>query len=171
MSHEEYWCEACDSELAVADRVCAECGAQVPRVHCIKCDGDSPTDAERCIHCWWPLVEPQGRWGEEMKARLASKADVLAHLRDPELVPAFPFWKWLTMGNGSPGYKDVRAEHASLHGKVFAWDDPFWDTFFPPTDAWCRCAVISLTRNQAEGEPIHTLLEVQNGCPVVGLLK
>lgn len=57
----------------------------------------------------------------------------------------FPYWKYLTVGNGTPGFRNVRPEHAALHGKVFAADDPVWNRFYPPWDFGCRCSVIPLT--------------------------
>ena len=40
------------------------------------------------------------------------------------------------------------AEHAALHGLVFKWDDPFWDSHTPPWDYGCRCYVVPLTEAQ-----------------------
>jgi len=67
---------------------------------------------------------------------------------DPEIVSAFPFRRYLTVGNGTPGTNRVRADHAVLHRKVFRWNDPFWNTFTPPWDYGCRCTTIALTAGQ-----------------------
>ena len=60
----------------------------------------------------------------------------------------FPYWQYLTVGNGTAGYKGVRAEHAALHKLVFRADDPFWDRHYPPWGFHCRCTVIALTPGQ-----------------------
>ena len=73
-------------------------------------------------------------------------------MEDPEVASAFPFWKYLTVGNGTAGYKNVRPDHAALHGLVFRADDPFWDSHYPPWSYNCRCTVIALTPNQARAE-------------------
>jgi SPP1 gp7 family putative phage head morphogenesis protein len=44
----------------------------------------------------------------------------------------------------------VRDDHAALHEKVFAIDDPFWRYFYPPNDWNCRCRVRSLTAAQVK---------------------
>ena len=38
----------------------------------------------------------------------------------------------------------TRASHAALHGSVYAIDDPFWGSFYPPNGFNCRCTVMAL---------------------------
>jgi len=71
-------------------------------------------------------------------------------LDDPEMVQFFPYRMYWTVGDGTPGVNNVRATHAALHGKVFTWDDPFWDAHTPPWDWGCRCTFVSLTAGQAK---------------------
>lgn len=61
----------------------------------------------------------------------------------------FPYWQYLTVGNGTPGVNGVRDTHAALHGLIFRADDPFWDAHYPPWDFNCRCYVVALTEGQA----------------------
>lgn len=63
----------------------------------------------------------------------------------PEITAAFPYRMYLTVGNGTPGVRNVRPEHAALHRKVFRWNDPFWVEFLPPWDYGCRCTFVALT--------------------------
>lgn len=91
-------------------------------------------------------------------------------LDEPEIADAFPFRMYLTVGNGIPGVNNVRAEHAALHGKVFAWDDPFWDEHTPPWGFNCRCTFVALTAGQvrAMGVPVIGLDYVRKRIPVPG---
>jgi len=63
----------------------------------------------------------------------------------------FPFWQYLTVGNGTAGVNGVRATHAALHGLIFRAEDPFWNSHYPPWDFNCRCYVVALTEGQARG--------------------
>jgi SPP1 gp7 family putative phage head morphogenesis protein len=66
-----------------------------------------------------------------------------------EMSDAFPFWMYVTMDDGKE-----RAEHKALNGKVLPFDDPFWDTHYPPWDWGCRCMVIKMTASQAQEKGI-----------------
>jgi SPP1 gp7 family putative phage head morphogenesis protein len=68
-----------------------------------------------------------------------------AVLEEEAVQSNFEYWQYLTVGNGRPGYRNVREDHAALHGKVFAATDPVWKRFYPPWDFGCRCTVIPLT--------------------------
>lgn len=67
-----------------------------------------------------------------------------------EEIETFPYWQYLTVGNGTPGFRGVRDTHAALHGLVFRADDPFWDKHYPPWDYNCRCTVVALTPGQVK---------------------
>lgn len=66
------------------------------------------------------------------------------HAAAMEVAEFFPFWMYQTMTDGKE-----RAEHQALNGKVLPYDDPFWDTHYPPWDWGCRCMVIKMTASQA----------------------
>ena len=72
-------------------------------------------------------------------------------LDEPDMMEGFPFRQYLTIGNGTPGYRGVRPTHAALHNLVFAADDPFWDSHTPPWEFGCRCFFRALTARQAKG--------------------
>jgi SPP1 gp7 family putative phage head morphogenesis protein len=39
----------------------------------------------------------------------------------------------------------TRPEHRAWHGTILRWDDPWWDTHFPPCGWNCRCTVSQLS--------------------------
>lgn len=91
-------------------------------------------------------------------------------LDDPEINVAFPFRQYLTVGNGTPGVRGVRPEHAALHGLIFKWDDPFWDSHTPPWDYGCRCTFVALTEGQVRRmrKPVRNLGYVRKKVKVKG---
>lgn len=59
----------------------------------------------------------------------------------------FPFLQYSTVGDAL-----VRPEHAALDGIVKPVDDPFWNKYYPPNDWNCRCTVLQMTLDEAEGK-------------------
>jgi uncharacterized protein with gpF-like domain len=43
-----------------------------------------------------------------------------------------------------------RQEHIELHGRAFRYDDPFWDTYYPPNGWGCECYVNTESEHGAE---------------------
>ena len=79
----------------------------------------------------------------------ARYADQVASAED------FPYWMYVCNLDGHE-----RNSHRSLNGKVFPWDDPFWETHYPPWDWGCRCYVIKLTERMALKRGIDSSMRV-----------
>lgn len=51
-----------------------------------------------------------------------------------------PWWEYSAVMDSR-----TRPTHAALNGRVFRFDDPFWDSWYPPNGFRCRCRVIPRT--------------------------
>lgn len=56
-----------------------------------------------------------------------------------------PFWQYIAVMDAK-----TRPEHRELHGKIFRFDDPFWNHFYPPNGFNCRCRVSNLSEREIE---------------------
>lgn len=53
-----------------------------------------------------------------------------------------PYWQYVAVMD-----KRTRRTHAAMHGKVFRYDDPFWQSFYPPNGWRCRCRTRALSES------------------------
>jgi hypothetical protein len=64
-------------------------------------------------------------------------------MTDPDAVKVYKWWRYRHAYYRVP--KDPREQHVTWDGLILAWDDPFWETHYPPNDWFCSCGVESLT--------------------------
>lgn len=62
-----------------------------------------------------------------------------------ENVEERPYWQYVAILD-----RRTRPAHAALHNKVYRYDDPFWNYFYPPNGWGCRCRVRALTAEQVK---------------------
>lgn len=79
----------------------------------------------------------------ETNLRTSYMAGRLAQMRDPEVLKARPFWRYVHGETREP--KQPRAEHLAWDGKIFAADDPIWQVIYPPNGWRCSCGVQSIS--------------------------
>lgn len=60
----------------------------------------------------------------------------------------FPNWEYITVGDHR-----VRPAHAAMDGEVRRYDDPFWNTWYPPNGFNCRC-VVEVTDKEPAGRGV-----------------
>lgn len=60
----------------------------------------------------------------------------------------YPFLEYMPSTAAEP-----RNEHQRLYGVIKPVDDPFWDTWMPPSDWGCRCSVKQVRNNEGAKQP------------------
>ncbi|NHM25452.1 minor capsid protein [Desulfofundulus sp. TPOSR] len=85
-------------------------------------------------------------------------AYMVGHYRrmtDPDIVERRPYWMYNAVND-----RRTRPTHRALDGKVYRYDHPFWDTWYPPNGYRCRCGVISLSEEQVRRRGLTVETEV-----------
>ncbi|MCB4425588.1 phage head morphogenesis protein [Xenorhabdus nematophila] len=120
------------------------------------------------IHTLTPRLQEQGWWGKQIivdgdgnaeQVQLGSPSR-LATIYRTNVATAYqagryqqqlastdthPYWQYIAVMDGR-----TRKSHATMHGRVFRFDDPIWDKLYPPNDWGCRCRVRALTAEQVK---------------------
>jgi len=84
----------------------------------------------------------------ETNIRTSFMAGRLRQMRDPDVVRMRPYWQYLHGDSRTPLVP--RPAHLKWHQLVLTWDDPWWDTHFPPNDWLCSCGVRTLSKRDLE---------------------
>jgi hypothetical protein len=87
-----------------------------------------------------------------------SAAQYRKQLQDAE---GRPIWVYKSKLSG----KNRRQEHIALHDKAFRYDDPFWETYYPPNGWGCQCWVTTKSVSGAKRDGIETLTSGPSGEP------
>lgn len=84
----------------------------------------------------------------ETNMRTSFMAGRLKQMRDPDVVKLRPYWQYLHGERRTP--KVPRPQHLIWNKFVLMWDDPWWNTHFPPNDWLCSCGVRTLSKRDLE---------------------
>lgn len=106
---------------------------------------------------WWgrqELTNPQGelesvQLGSVRRLKVIYRTNLqtayMAGRRNGQLAntQSRPYWMYVAVNDSK-----TRPEHQALHGRVFRYDDPIWQTLYPPNGWGCRCRIRALTARQ-----------------------
>ncbi len=84
----------------------------------------------------------------ETNIRTSFMAGRLKQMRDPDVVKLRPYWQYLHGESRTPLVP--RKQHVAWNNRIMMWDDPWWNTHFPPNDWLCSCGVRTLSRRDLQ---------------------
>lgn len=105
-------------------------------------------------HGWTGWTGEQGEKHRAWRARViydtnlrtAYAAGRYAQMTHPDVVKVRPYWEYVHGDTRTP--LRARPQHVGWHGKVLRWDDPWWQTHYPPNGWLCSCGVRTVSRRE-----------------------
>lgn len=99
-------------------------------------------------------------------AYTAGLVEILGH---PLVADEFPYLEYHAVHDSRARPEHREMESLGIQGtNVYRRDDPVWQTFLPPWDYQCRCAVIPLSLEDAAGKGIREAQQwLESGAPPV----
>ncbi|MGR6980818.1 phage head morphogenesis protein [Testudinibacter sp. P27/CKL/0425] len=110
-----------------------------------------------------PKLEQMGWWGKQVVVDSSGNAEMvqlgsprrlktILHTNKMTAYHAGRYAEQMANSDEQPYLQYVavadsrtRPSHLALHGKVYRYDDPIWNTLYPPNDWGCRCRVRGLS--------------------------
>lgn len=74
------------------------------------------------------------------RCNMSSAYSVGRYKQQLEDADVAPYFQYCSVMDGR-----TRPAHQAMNGKAFRYDDPIWNTMYPPNGWNCRCTVVSLT--------------------------
>ena len=68
-----------------------------------------------------------------------------------EATDSHPYWEYVAVMD-----RRTRPTHAAMNGSVYRYDDPIWNSMYPPNGFNCRCRVSALSDTEVKRDGIKT---------------
>lgn len=96
-------------------------------------------------HGWQQRHEPGWRAQVIYETNMATaySAGRYAQMTDPDVLEAYPYWRYVHSGSAHP-----RLQHLAWDGLTLRADDPWWDVHYPPSGWRCGCRVSPLSEGR-----------------------
>lgn len=88
----------------------------------------------------------------ETNMRTAYAAGRYAQMTDPDVTRVYKYWRYQHGYYRRPNAP--RLKHKSWDGTVLPWNDPWWDSHYPPNDWGCSCGVEVLSERDLKNDGI-----------------
>lgn len=106
---------------------------------------------------WQGWTGSDSQAGRDWRTRVIYKTNLsasyaagrYAQLTDPDLLKSRPYWQYIH----NDTVMHPRELHLAWSGTVLRYDDPWWQTHFPPNGWGCRCRIAAVTAGEYKGLP------------------
>lgn len=107
-------------------------------------------------HGWEGWTGSGTKAGRDWRTRVIYKTNLAAsyaagryqQLTHPDLLKIRPYWKYVH--NDTVAHP--RPLHVSWSGTVLRYEDPWWDSHFPPNGWGCRCRITAVDGSEYQGD-------------------
>jgi phage-Barnase-EndoU-ColicinE5/D-RelE like nuclease2/Phage Mu protein F like protein len=89
----------------------------------------------------------------ETNLRTAYAAGRYAQMTDPDVTKVYKYWRYQHGYYRSP--RAPRLKHKCWDGIVLPWNDPWWDSHYPPNDWGCSCGVEVLSARDLKNDGLN----------------
>ena len=105
-------------------------------------------------HGWTGWTGEGSKAGRAWRARVIYETNIRTsyaagrykQMIDPDMVKVRPYWRYRHAFHRWP--RVPRQDHKSWDGLILKWDDPWWNTHFPPNGFGCSCGVEPISRRE-----------------------
>jgi len=134
-----------------------------------------------------PILQDKGWWGRKEVVDPSTGEPVMAQLGslrrlrtiwDVNMRTAWAAGRWNQIArtaDQAPWLRytavldsKTRPLHAQWHGTMLRWDDPWWDTHFPPNGWFCRCTVVQFNDHDLARHGLTPSASAPDDGPAVG---
>ncbi len=93
----------------------------------------------------------------------AYQAGRYKQMTDPAVIAARPYWRYVSVMDGR-----TRPAHAAMNNKIYRYDDPLWQSWYPPNGFNCRCTVVTVSASEMERDGLIVESEAPKTLPDEG---
>lgn len=91
----------------------------------------------------WTGAKAPWRLDNIFRTNLASSYNTARYSQQLEVAKSRPYWCYNAILD-----QKTREAHRRMHGRVYRFDDPIWQKWYPPAGYRCRCYVRTLSESQ-----------------------
>jgi SPP1 gp7 family putative phage head morphogenesis protein len=102
----------------------------------------------------WTGAKAPWRLDNIFRTNLASSYNTARYSQQLEVAKSRPYWRYNAILD-----QKTREAHRRMNGRVYRFDDPIWQKWYPPVGFRCRCYVRTLSESQLKKSGLNVQTE------------